>query len=60
MTDSGIGLGLITLIGFAVVYGGVATCLVCFIAPICAGSGLPEAKGPNTCRCQFMLIGTRA
>jgi H+/Cl- antiporter ClcA len=45
MTESGVGVGLLVLAGFALLYAGIATCMVCLLAPICAGSGLPEAKG---------------
>jgi len=38
-------LGALALAGICAAYGLVATCLVLFISPACAGSGIPEVKG---------------
>mmetsp|Transcript_177771 Transcript_177771/g.569996 ORF Transcript_177771/g.569996 Transcript_177771/m.569996 type:complete len:1721 (-) Transcript_177771:250-5412(-) len=45
MSETGLLAGTLVLMGCAVLYSGIAACIVFFIAPICAGSGLPEAKG---------------
>eukprot|EP00404_Azadinium_spinosum_P009307 CAMPEP_0180541670 /NCGR_PEP_ID=MMETSP1036_2-20121128/68056_1 /TAXON_ID=632150 /ORGANISM="Azadinium spinosum, Strain 3D9" /LENGTH=94 /DNA_ID=CAMNT_0022556513 /DNA_START=35 /DNA_END=316 /DNA_ORIENTATION=- len=45
MSDSGLGLGIFALVGICALFALAAACLVLFIAPICAGSGIPEAKG---------------
>jgi len=37
--------GAFALAGISALYAGVATCLVTYLGPVCAGSGLPEAKG---------------
>jgi len=45
MTDGGLGAGTFTLAGICVGFGAAAAALVAIVAPVCAGSGLPEAKG---------------
>jgi len=40
----GVPLGALTLAGICMVLSCGAACLVAFVAPICAGSGIPEAK----------------
>jgi len=43
--SGGIGSGALVLTGLSVGFATVAALLVAFVAPVCAGSGLPEAKG---------------
>jgi len=45
MTDGGIFYGVFALTGISVCLCAVAVCLVKFVAPACAGSGIPEVLG---------------
>lgn len=45
MTYSGVVVGTLLLMCINSVFSFATACLVCLVAPICAGSGLPESKG---------------
>eukprot|EP00929_Paragymnodinium_shiwhaense_P071182 TRINITY_DN3619_c0_g2_i1.p1 TRINITY_DN3619_c0_g2~~TRINITY_DN3619_c0_g2_i1.p1 ORF type:complete len:884 (+),score=168.72 TRINITY_DN3619_c0_g2_i1:81-2732(+) len=45
MQEHGLAVGVLVLMAMSGVLVLISACLVLFIAPVCAGSGLPEAKG---------------
>merc|ERR1712032_1316719 len=45
ISSGGAGRGALTLMSICIVFSGLSAALVVFGAPICGGSGIPEAKG---------------
>lgn len=45
ISATNVGVGILVLMGISALFAFLSASLVCFVAPVCAGGGVPELKG---------------